>query len=295
MSGNGVALLGVGRMGTAFVERWSAAGREVTVWNRTASAAEQLRSDLVRPAESIVDAVADAGVVVTMLIDGPALRSVLIDHGGLDAISPTAVLVDLSTVDVESSAAIAEAAATHGVGYVRGAVSGTPAVVRAGNAALLLSGPAEAIEAAEPVLSEIAPAHAVVGEADEARVVKLAINAMLAGTTELLAEATVLAEASGIERGVFLDALSASVLASPFLGYKGAALRAANYAATFTTDGLVKDVRLALAQADAVGVPAPAVGVALERLLAARDAGYGDDDFLSLFRVQQSAAGRPVD
>lgn len=295
MTGNGVALLGVGRMGAAFVERWSAAGRAVAVWNRTPAAAESLRSDLVTPASLISDAVAEADVVVTMLADGVALRSVLIDQGAIDAMSSGTVLVDLSTVDVASSAAVGEAAATRGIPYVRGAVSGTPAVVRAGNAALLLSGPADAIAAAKPVLSDVAAAHAVVGEADEARVVKLAINAMLAGTTELLAEATVLAEASGIDRGTFLDALNASVLASAFIGYKGAALRAGTYAPTFSTDGLIKDVTLALAQADAVGVPAPAVGVALDRLVAARDAGYASDDFLSLFRVEQRASGRPVD
>lgn len=282
-------------MGSAFVERWTAAGRPVTVWNRTPAAAEELRGDLVTPAASPADAVAGADVVVTMLIHGDALRSVVLDQGVLDAMKPGAVLIDLSTVDVDSSTEVAAAAESRGVAFVRGAVSGTPAVVRGGTAALLLSGRADAVTAAQPALADIATAQTVVGAAEEARVVKLAINAMLAGTTQLLAEATVLAEASGIERGTFLDALSASVLGSVFIGYKGAALRAANYAPTFTTEGLIKDVRLALDQAEAVGVPTPTVAVALDRLAAARDAGYGDDDFLSLFRVEQAQAKRAVD
>jgi 3-hydroxyisobutyrate dehydrogenase-like beta-hydroxyacid dehydrogenase len=295
MTSDAVALLGAGKMGAAFVDRWAAAGRPVVVWNRTAAAAADLERDGVRAAGSVAEAVEGAPVVVTMLTSGDALRSVLIDQGGLAAMAAGSTLVDLSTVDVRSSAAVAEVAARHGVNYVRGAVSGTPPVVRAGAASLVLSGPADALAAAARVLGELADAHAVVGEAEEARVVKIAVNSMLAGTMQLLAEATVLAEASGVERSVFLDALDASVLSSRFVSYKGAAMRARDYTPTFTTADMAKDIALANVLGDDHGVVLPLGSVVREQLSSACAAGYGPDDFMALLCVQQAASGRAAD
>jgi 3-hydroxyisobutyrate dehydrogenase-like beta-hydroxyacid dehydrogenase len=291
VTSNEVSLLGVGKMGAAFVSRWTEAGRPVVLWNRTPAAAAALEGSGVRAVGSIAEAVGHAAVVVTILTNGEALRSVLIDQGGLSAMPAGSTLVDLSTIDVDSSATVAEAAARAGVKYVRGAVSGTPAVVRGGNASLLLSGPADALEAASPVLTEIASAHSVVGEAEEARIVKIAVNSMLAGTMQLLAEAAVLAEASGVSRDVFLGALDATVISSRFVSYKGAALRSRDYAPTFTTADMRKDMALARSQADAVGVTMKVGSVVLDQLTAAVDAGYGPDDFLSLFCVQQALSG----
>lgn len=295
MTSNEVALLGVGKMGAAIVDRWTAAGRPVVLWNRTRAAADALAGGTVRVADSVAEAVSGVDVVVTMLTNGNALRAVLLDAGGIAAMKDGATLVDLSTVDVPSSQAIAEAAAARNIRYVRGAVSGTPPVVRAGNASLLLSGPADALEAAAPVLNDITTAHAVVGSAEEARVVKIAVNSMLGGTMQMLAEAVAMAEASGVDRQVFLDALDGTVISSRFVSYKGAALRAKDYAPTFTTADMKKDMTLAREQGDAVGVPMSIASSVLDSLSAAIEAGYGADDFLSLLCVVQDRAGQPVD
>lgn len=290
-----VTLLGVGKMGAAFVDRWTAAGRPVVLWNRTAAAAEALAGDGVSVATDAAAAAAASPVVVTMVTHGAALRSVLLEQGALAAMAPGSVLVDLSTVDVASSQAVAAAADAADIAYVRGAVSGTPPVVRGGNAALLLSGPAEAIAQAAPVLEELAPTHVVVGGAEEARIVKIGINAMLGGTMQMLAESVAMAEASGVPREVFLDAVDASVLGSRFMSYKGAALRGRDYNPTFTTVDMKKDLTLATDQAATVGLTSPLAQVVLAQLGRAIEAGYGADDFLSLFCLQQRAAGQPAD
>ena len=291
MATSSVTLLGVGKMGAAFVDRWTAAGRPVVLWNRTISAAEALSGPLVSVAGTPDAAAASSPVVVTMVMNGAALRTVLIDHGALAAMAPGSVLVDLSTVDVESSEEIAAAAASAGIAYVRGAVSGTPPVVRGGNAALLLSGTADAIALAQPVLDELAPQHAVVGEGEQARVVKIAINAMLGGTMQLLAEAVAVAEASGVPRETFLDAVDVSVLGSRFIAYKGAALRQRDYTPTFSTSGMKKDLALATEQAARVGTRLPLADVVLAQLSKAVESGYADDDFLSLMCLQQETGG----
>lgn len=290
-----VTLLGTGKMGAAFVDRWLQAGREVVVWNRNPASAHALAGAGVKVEATARDAAQSSPVVVSMLTNGPAVIAVLLDSGALAAMPLGSVLVDLSTIDVASSVEVARAAVQQGVHYLRGGVSGTPAVVRSGNAALLLSGPPAALAAASDVMNELAVAQTVVGDADEARVVKIAVNSMLGGTMQLLAEATALSEANGVDRGVFLDALDHSVMASRFVAYKGAALRSRDYAATFTTADLQKDIELAARTAADSGVTLPVGSVVLARVSDAVAAGYGAHDFLSLYCTQQRDSGLGVD
>lgn len=295
MTAKTIALLGTGKMGAALVDRWRAAGRDVVVWNRTSSSAEALRGPGVRVASTAAEAAGAADVVVASLTDGGAMCSVLIEQGVIGAMHDGAVLVDLSTVDVPSSVAVAAAAAEHGIPYLRGAVSGSPGVMRAGQASLLLSGPATSHEAVRDVLDDLTETQILVGDAEQARVVKLAVNSMLGATMQILAEAVTLAEASGVTRERFLDAVDASVMHSRFVSYKGAALRERNYAPTFTTADMRKDVLLALGQATSVDVVMPVAELVLDRLDAACAAGYAASDFLALACVEQQASGRSAD
>lgn len=291
-----IALLGVGKMGQALLDRWAEAGRQVVLWNRSPLPLQRETSSAhLRWVDTPADAAAQADVVFTALTDGQALTSVLLDQGGLAAMSPGQVLVDLSTVEVAASAAVGAEAARRGVGYVRGAVSGTPAVVRAGASALLLSGDPTAYDKARPYLNDVTERQAFLGHGEEAKVVKIAVNSMLAGTMQLLAEAVTLAEASGVPREAFLDALSGTVIASTFTGYKSSALVKRDYGATFTTQDMRKDVQLAYDQAQQCGVSTPVAGLVLDALDEAIESGYGADDFLSLQRVAQTRSGLPVD
>ncbi|CUR55507.1 putative 6-phosphogluconate dehydrogenase [metagenome] len=290
-----VALLGAGKMGAALVERWAAAGRPVRVWNRTPEKANALVRPSVTAMPDVRAAVDGCSVVVSILTDGHALRDVLIGLGTVAAMKPGTLLIDFSTVDVPSSEAVATEAASRGVLYLRGGVSGTAAVVTAGNAGLLLSGPGQAIAAAGPVLDEISAHQVVVGTGEESRIIKLAANMLLAGTMQVVAEAVVMAESSGVPRGVVLDALDSTVMSSKFLTYKGSALRSRDYDATFRTADLRKDVTLALGQAAGVGVPMPVTENVRAQLDAACEQGWAEDDFLSLVRLAQRLADQPVD
>ena len=95
---------------------------------------------------------------------------------------------------------IAAAAAAAGVGYLRAPVSGNPSVVEAGRLTILTSGEPSALDAAKPVLDAIGPTVFHLGTREEARVMKLALNLMVAGTMQLLAEALALGEGHGLAR-----------------------------------------------------------------------------------------------
>ncbi len=284
-----VAVLGAGKMGAAMAARLAAAGWSVRVWNRSPERARALAGTRVSAYDVIGDAVAGCRVAVVILANGSAVRDTLLAA----PLPADLVVVEASTIDPGT---IAEVGAELGDRLVSGVVSGTPAVIAAGNASLLISGPAPAKAVAEPVLTAIAADVVDLGDSwADAKLIKIGINAVLAGTAELLAESALLLEAHGVDRSQFAAALDRSVLASPFARYKLTALVARDYAPTFATKDLRKDVGLALDEADRAGVELPFAALLHTLLSQAIDRGYGEQDFLSLFKRLQAASGREID
>lgn len=268
-------------MGTAIAERLLAAEWDVAVHNRTPGKAEPLRAagaTVFETAGALAEAV---DVVLTSLADDDALESVAKVVAG--AAQPGTLLVDLSTVSPAASARVAALADEAGLLYLRAPVSGNPSVVQSGNLTFIASGPREAFERAEPTLLAIGRSIHEVGEAEQARVVKLAINLVIGGLAELMAEALVLSEASGVSRAALLETMGDSAAGAPFVKYKTEPLLRDDYSATFTTRLMEKDVDLVLEEAASAGVPLPLAAELKRRIRATVAAGYGDDDFMALF------------
>ncbi len=227
-----------------------------------------------------------------MIADDKALREVMLgDDGLLGAAPPGAIVADMSTVSVEASRAVAEAASSAGVHYLRAPVSGNPSVVEAGNLTIMVSGDPEAVERFEPTLRDIGPNVFHLGAGEEARVMKLALNLMVAGTAELIAEALVLGETSGLERAAMLEVMGASAIGSPFVKYKTAALVADDYTATFTSSMMHKDLDLALDAGRGVRVPLPVTALVRELIEECIAKGMGDADLMALLPRLAGEAG----
>ena len=219
-----IGWIGTGRMGHAMVRRLLQSGQDVHVWNRTRAKAD----DLTALGASVVDSVgdlADRDVVFTMVSADADLMDVLLGDGGLltQHVAP-AYLVDSSTVSAETSQRVRAAAAERGTAFLVAPVSGNAKVVKAGRLSIAVSGPAEAYAAVEPLLQLIGDTTRV-GDADLARLVKIAHNVFLGVVTQSLAEVTVLAESGGISRAAFLEFMNDSVLGSVFTRYKGTGIR----------------------------------------------------------------------
>ncbi len=286
-----VAVLGAGRMGAAIAEMLAGSGLNVRIWNRTAERAHALRAERLTPYEDLATAVKGVDAVISILADGAAVRATV--PGAVGMLPADAVLIEASTIDVPTMAGLARAAPDR---VVSCAVSGTPAVVRNRQAGVLISGADQAKARALPVLEAFAARTVDVGtRAEDAKLVKIGINAVLAGTMELLAESVVLLEAGGVDREAFGRALAGSVLNSAFSAYKLAALENRDYTPTFATRDLRKDVGLALAQGTASGVPLPLAQDLAGLLDEAIDLGWGDLDFLSLVPRLQTACGLGCD
>jgi 3-hydroxyisobutyrate dehydrogenase-like beta-hydroxyacid dehydrogenase len=287
-----VGLIGLGNMGTAVAERLVDAGYRLVVHNRTPGKAAGLAERGAEVADTPADLAAGADVVITSLADDDALERVAAEVTA--SARPGTLLVDLSTVSPEASARVAAEAERAGVEYVRAPVSGNPSVVRAGNLTFIVSGPDDAIDRVEPVLLAIGPTVHRVGDGEQARVVKLAINLVIGGLAELMAEALVLGEAAGVSRRALLEVMGSSAAGAPFVKYKTEPLLRDDYSATFTTALMEKDVDLILDAAAEAGVELP-VATELKALLrSAVDAGYGDHDFMALFLHLRSASNQEV-
>jgi 3-hydroxyisobutyrate dehydrogenase-like beta-hydroxyacid dehydrogenase len=283
-----VGLIGLGNMGTAIAERLLDAGYPLVVSNRTPEKAEPLRARGAVPA-SPEELASQADVVITSLADDGALESVAATV--IDAARPGTVLVDVSTVSPDASARVATRAEAASVDYLRAPVSGNPSVVRAGNLTFIVSGAGDVLERVQPVLLAIGPTIHHVGEGEQARAVKLAINLMIAVLAQSISEALVLGESSGVSRSALLDVMGSSAVGAPFVKYKTQALLDDDYSATFTMTLMEKDVDLVLEAAARAGVELPLAVEMKDLLHAAVDAGFGDDDFIALFQHLRQEPG----
>ena len=227
-------------------------------------------------------------VVFTSLTDDDAFEAVAGEL--IAAARPGTVLADTSTVSPAVSARVSSLAEGASIDYLRAPVSGNPTVVRAGNLRFIVSGERETLERVEPVLRAIGAATHYVGEGERARIVKLAINLMIAGIAQLMSEALVLGEASGVSRSDMLDVMEDSAVGAPFVKYKKEPLIRDDFSATFTTTLMEKDIDLVLDVAEQAGVELPVAREMKTLLRATAEAGYADDDFMALFLNLRSAS-----
>ena len=278
-------------MGAPIARRLEAAGHELSVWNRSPGPATEFAERGVPVLGAPAEALQRADVCIAMLADPAALESVALGPEGVLANAAGGTLVDMSTISPEVSAKVAAEAEQHGVTFLRAPVSGNPSVVEAGNLAIIVSGPRATFDELTPVLLDIGPKLFYVGPDEQARIVKLALNLMIGGTTQLLAEALVLSEQHGIDRRQMLEVMSGSAIGSPFVKYKTEALVADDYTSTFSTELAAKDLTLALAAGDSSGVPLQMTALTLEMMRDCIAAGMGGDDMTAVLPNLRRKAG----
>src|SRR5215211_8902926 len=293
-----VAVLGLGRMGIPISARLEGAGHELSVWNRSPGPTQAYTDRGIRVLGRPSEAWEHADVCITMLADGQSLEAVALGEDGLLAVeanemlaSETRALIDMSTVGADTSARVAAECGRRGVSFLRAPVSGNPSVVAAGNLGIIVSGPRDAFDRLGDTLRDIGPNLFYVGAGEESRIAKLALNVMIGGTAQLMAEALVLAEKYGIDRAAMLEVIGGTAVGSPFVKYKTNALVADDYSSTFTASLMYKDLALALEAAQDVGAPLPVAAVTQQLVEACIATGMGDADFTALLPRLRRDAG----
>jgi 3-hydroxyisobutyrate dehydrogenase-like beta-hydroxyacid dehydrogenase len=281
-------VVGTGRMGAAMAGRIAAAGHPLTLWNRTRATAESVAAGLpgVAVAATAREAAAAADVVIVSLADDAATRSTYGGEDGLVAgLAPGTVVADTSTVAPETIRALEDEVRGTGAVLVDTPVSGSVTTVESGAILVMAGGDADAVERARPALESFAQRIILLGPLGSGATMKLAVNAMVFGLNQTLAEALVLAERAGVERELAYEVFASSAVAAPFVAYKRAAYEHPESApVAFALDLVAKDLDLAAALAAAVGAQVPQLEINRRIVRDAIDAGLGDADMSAVAR-----------
>ncbi len=277
-----VAVLGIGHMGSAMCRALARAGFDLVLYNRTPERAQALAAELgAEVAGTAADAVARADVAISMVADEGAVETLYRGPNGVIAgLRAGSVAADMSTVPPTVVQALGPDVRARGAWILDAPVSGSVALAESGGLTIMVGGEAEALETARPVLDALAKRVFHLGPLGTGAAMKLAVNTLIFGLNQSLAEGLVLAEKAGIDRARAYEVLAASAAGAPYVGYKEAAFLDPEVTPTaFSVRLAEKDLRLITALAEQVGVPVPQARVNLDVLAAADAAGLGDADF----------------
>ncbi len=277
-----VGVLGIGRMGRSMARTLAAAGFEVVCWNRTSAAAAELAAELGgRSVSRPADVAAAADVCVSMLADESAVEAVYEAADGLLAGARIGnVLIDSSTVPPSTMRRFEPVARRAGAGLLDAPVSGSVSLAESGRLTIMVGGEPADLERARPVLNALAKTVVHLGSLGSGAAMKLALNAVVFGLNEALAEGLVLAEAAGIDRAVAYDVFASSVVGAPFVDYKRASYVEPDLTPVVFSLALAeKDLRMIQRLAVASGVELPQTTTNLELVRAAEQSVGENADF----------------
>jgi 3-hydroxyisobutyrate dehydrogenase-like beta-hydroxyacid dehydrogenase len=287
-----VGWIGLGKLGLPMAARLAASGQGVSGFDRDQARIGLASERGLEAAATLERAVAGRDVIFTSLPDDKTLIAAIVGAGAiLSHMKPGAVLCETSTVSPKASAEVAAAAAQVGIDYLRLPISGSSALAETGMVTCIASGPREAFERVRPVLTGFTRAQTWLGEAEQARYAKLAINLMVAVSAGMMAEALALSRKGGIGWADILGVMAESVVASPFVKYKLGPLQARDFSPAFTAMQLVKDLDLILGAVGEAGIPAPLAASLRQSYSAILSAGEGEEDFLTIVRHVERLSG----
>jgi 3-hydroxyisobutyrate dehydrogenase-like beta-hydroxyacid dehydrogenase len=287
-----IGFIGLGNMGRGMAANLVRAGFRVTVWNRTASRADDLVASGAMRAPDVASA-SRADVVITMLSDDEALENVVFEGRLIDMLPEGGIHVSASTISVALAQRLAADHAQRGQTLVSAPVFGRPEAAAAAKLFVVAAGPGDALERCQPLFDAMAQRTFRFGEQPEAaNVVKLSGNFLIAAVIETLGEAMALVRKSGIDPAQYVDLLTNTLFAAPIYRTYGGLIAAQQYRpAGFRLPLGLKDVSLALDAARAAVVPMPVASVVRDHMLAGLAQGYEDADWSAVADVVARAAG----
>ncbi len=289
-----ITFLGLGSMGTPMARHLIKAGHDVTVWNRTLSKADELKSEGAHVAANPAEAAQAAEIAITMLADDPAVESAVFGETGLAARLPKgATHISSSTISVALSRRLAEEHARRGQHYISAPVFGRPDAAAAGKLFIVAAGDAADIERCKSVLESLGQRVTVLGDKPEAaNVVKLTGNFLISVVIESLGEAIAVARKYGIDPHAYVDFFTNSLFNAPVFKTYGGIIADERYSPPgFKLRLGLKDVKLAIAAAEGVDAPLPMASLIHDHVLTAIARGMSDLDWSATAKLAAENAG----
>jgi 3-hydroxyisobutyrate dehydrogenase len=286
-----IAFIGLGHMGGGMAPNLAKASHEVRAFDLVAEAVEKAAEGGCSRAVSAAEAVKDADVVITMLPAAKHVRQVYHDDVAPNA-RTGALLIDCSTIDVQSTLEVGEGLKELGFEFVDAPVSGGIAAAAAGTLTFMVGGSNQGFERARPILDPMAKAVIHAGHLGAGQAAKICNNMILGATMAATCEAFVLAEKLGLDPNVFFDISSKASGQSwsmtsyaPVPGVGPDTPADHDYEGGFAAALMLKDLKLAEEAAQQVGAYTPMGGKAEELYQRFVDRGGGNKDFSGIIRM----------
>jgi 3-hydroxyisobutyrate dehydrogenase-like beta-hydroxyacid dehydrogenase len=263
-----VGFIGLGHMGAAMAGSLLEAGHAVTVYNRTPSKAQALIDRGAHLAARVADA-CQGDAVITMLADDDAVEGTVFGEGGvLRSLGERTIHVSMSTISVALGERLGDGHATAGRRFVAAPVFGRPDVAAKGKLFIVVAGAPDVVGACTPLFGAMGQKTIPIGEVPQtANLVKLSGNFLIASMLEALSEAMALVRKAGIDPHRYFELLTSTLFTGPlFTNYGGLIARQEYKPAGFAAPLGEKDIRLALAAAEALRVPMPLASLVHDRL-----------------------------
>jgi 3-hydroxyisobutyrate dehydrogenase len=288
-----IGFIGLGNMGAPMAANLVKAGDRVTGFDLAPRAVETLAAKGGRAAASVAAAAAAGEIVITMLPAGPQVRSVYLDEDGVLAHArKDALLIDCSTIDVETARVVAAAAAKAGFDMLDAPVSGGVGGAEAATLTFMVGGEAEVFARAQPILAAMGRTIVHAGPAGNGQSAKICNNMILGVSMIAVCEAFSLAERLGLPAQTLYDIAAKSsgqcwALTSycPVPGPVSSSPANRDYAAGFTAAMMLKDLRLAQQAAGMTATPTPLGAAAANLYQLFVDEGADGLDFSGIYRL----------
>lgn len=295
-----IAFIGVGNMGGPMARNLLKAGHALAVFDLNIGAVEQVVQAGAVRAETANAAVANADCVITMLPAGHHVRAVYLDDGVIAHAKKDALLIDCSTIDVDSARKAHDAGGAAGVQTLDAPVSGGVVGATGGTLTFMCGGSDEAFARAKPILELMGKRIVHCGGPGAGQAAKICNNMILGATMIVTCEAFALAEKLGLSAEALFDVSSTASGQSwslttycPVPGPVPASPANRDYKPGFAAALMLKDLRLAQEAASSVGALTPlgAEAAQLYALYVAAD--HGGDDFSGIINFLRGAAKKP--
>lgn len=287
-----IGFIGLGIMGRGMTRNLLKAGRDVTVWNRTAARMDEFVAEGAKSASSPADLASRCDVILICVSDTPDVEQVLFGADGVSAgVKRGALAVDHSTISPQKTVEMAKRLNAQGAAFLDAPVSGGSEGAKNGTLSIMVGGAASDFERALPILQAYGKTVTHVGAQGAGQMAKL-VNQILVVVNQLAAsEALLFAQAGGLDLSKTIDAVKGGAAGSWMLANRGPQMIVRDFRPGFTIDLQQKDLRLVLEAADEMGIPLLATGMVFQMYRALQAQGLGGEGNHSLVKALEKMMG----
>ncbi len=290
-----IAFIGLGIMGKPMARNLLRAGYDVTVYNRSRGAVEELVKDGAKAANSAAEAAAQATVVITMLPNSPQVQEVVCgEKGVLEGAKPGTILVDMSSISPIAAQEIGKACLERGVSMLDAPVSGGEPKAIDGTLSIMVGGDARAFEQVYDILLTMGTSAVLCGELGAGNTTKLANQVIVAVNIAAVSEAFTLSTMAGVDPEKVFHAIRGGLAGSTVLNAKMPMILNDDYKPGFKVDLHIKDLNNALEAGHTVGAPLPLTAAVMEMLQNLHANHCGQDDHCAIAKYYQKVSGRGI-